>query len=291
MKKFPLLTLSAFFLASIVTTSCSDSDDPIPELTAPAGKIVAIIAGTSFEADGAAQIFNDEIMLGGNSGTQSISVIVTKAAVVGTYEVKGAAVGVTTPDAEVNYTPDGSTLYSSASATDGEIVGTVVITGIDETNKTISGLFNSRVVLDGVSKDVVSGSFNKIPYTTEAPSTLSAKVDGDDFAATVVVAQRAQGSIVVNGQTLNGSQILMLTFNDDITVGPHSIGQLNGGDIYTTYFVSLNPFVSTEGTLTITKHDVALKRVEGTFSFDALPPLGEGDGHTITQGAFAVTYN
>src|SRR5689334_11448126 len=137
MKNRVLAPLFAFLLVAVLSTSCSTSDDPGPAITAPEGKIVATIDGASFEGIGGAQIYNDEIMIGGNSGDEYISVIITKAAAVGTYDVKGAALGVTTPDAEVNYRPEGNILYSSSFATDGELVGTVTITEIDETNHTI----------------------------------------------------------------------------------------------------------------------------------------------------------
>jgi hypothetical protein len=288
MKKL-LNSLLAGLVMTVVLFSC-DSEDPGPTITAPEGKIVATIDGTSFEADGGAQLYNDEIMLGGNSGNASISVIVTKSAAVGTYEVKGAALGVTTPDAQINYTPDGSTLFSSSFATDGEVVGTVTITEVDETNKTISGTFSGKVVLDGTTKEVASGSFNKIPYTSTPPGSMSAKIDGVDFDASVVVAQHMQGLIMVNGQALNGSKIIVLSFGDDITVGTHSIESI-GSDIYATYTASLSSFVSSEGTLTITKHDKSAKRVEGTFSFEAEPFIQEGETHVITAGTFAVSYN
>jgi hypothetical protein len=289
MKKFVLTPLIIFLLLTVVS-SCSESEDPSPEITAPEGKIVATIEGGSFEATGGAQIYNNEIMLGGNSGSESISVIITKAAAVGTYDVKGAALGVTTPDAEINYTPDGNTLYSSVFATDGETVGTVTITEIDETNKTISGTFSSKIVLNGTTKEIAKGSFNKIPYTSAPPSTLSAKIDGADFTATVVIAQRAQGFLIINGQALNGSKIITITFDDNIAVGNHEIGEL-GDEIYATYTASLSSFVSTSGTLKITKNDTSAKRVEGTFSFEAEPFFEEGDGHTITAGSFSVSYN
>jgi hypothetical protein len=55
----------------------------------------------------------------------------------------------------------------------------------------------------------------------------------------------------------------------------------------------VNPdmFVSNAGTITITSHNKTTKRIEGTFSFPADPFGPDGDGHTLTEGTFAVTYN
>ena len=131
-----LLCLTLFGLLLMSCSKDSDNDTPV----APAGKFVAKVDGASFEADGAAQIYNDVIIVAGQMGTKTISVTVTKG-VVGTYEVKGTALGVT-PDAEINYSPDGKTVSSSVFAA-GETVGTVTISEIDQVNKTVSGTFSS----------------------------------------------------------------------------------------------------------------------------------------------------
>ena len=293
MKKFFLKPLLAISLVAVVLMSCSDdSDDEVaPDITAPVGKISAKISGASFEATGGAQISNNEILLGGNVGNEALSIIITKGATTGTYDVKGAPVGIT-PDAEINYTSNlGSNLYSSIFAPNGTKVGTVTVTEIDEANKTISGTFSSTVSLENGTSKEITGSFNKVPYVTAAASTLTAKIDGQAFTSTVAVGANAQGAIAVNGQALNGSKIIMVSFNDDIVPGTYPIGEPGMEDAYATYTVGMDIFMSTTGSLTITKHDKTLKRVEGSFSFTAEPFLETGTEHTITQGTFAITYH
>ena len=281
-------TLLCLTLFGLLLTSCSkDSDNDTP--VASAGKFMAKVDGTSFEADGAAQIYNNVIIVAGQMGTKTISVTVTKG-VVGTYDVKGTALGVT-PDAEINYSPDGKTVSSSVFAT-GETVGTVTITEIDQVNKTVSGTFSSKVIpaSTGSIADITSGSFTKIPYVTTPASTLTAKIDGTPFAATIVASQRGFGELVINAQSLNGAQIISLSVSDAITPGTYAIGEPGSEDAYALYTVSSNIFMSNTGTITITTHNTTTKRIEGTFSFTADPISAEGDGHALTEGTFAVTY-
>ena len=290
MKNVFLRPLFVFLLVTAVSMSCSDdSDDASPKVTAPEGKIVAKMGGVSFEGIGGAQLYNNQIIVGGNVGNESLSLFITKAAQVGTYDVKGAQLG-TTPDAEVNYSPDGASLYSSVYMIAGEKVGAITIIEIDETNKTITGTFSSKVVSDdATSMEITEGSFNKLPYITAPESTLSAKIDGETFTATTAVGQTSMGMIVLNGQALNGSRIITLSFGDDIATGTYPLEEL-GGDIYATYTVNMESFVSSSGTLTITKHDKSLKRVEGSFSFAASDFFEESGEVNITEGTFAVTY-
>lgn len=287
-KLFQTMLAVSAFVTLLLTASCSDDKDETP--VAPAGKIIAKIDGASFEGDAAAQIQNDEIIVAGLNGDESISIIITKAAEVGTYDLKGAPVGVT-PDAEINYTPDGGVhFFSTVFADNGVKVGSVTVTEIDETNKTVSGTFECKPVASGGgTAEIVSGSFTKIPYAEVADGRLSAKVDGVTFTASIALAVNGMGEIVVNGQSINGSKIITLSFDEDITAGTYDIGEL-GSDVYGTYTVSPDIFVSSEGTLTITSHNKTTRRVEGTFSFEAVDFMEELPGHTITQGTFAVTY-
>ena len=283
---FAALVFSTFLM------SCSEeSGDSKPSIDAPQGKIVATIGEHSFEATGGAQISNNEIIVGGNSGNETISIFITKAAKVGSYPFKGALIG-TTPEAELNYSPDLETLYSSVYAPDGEKVGTVTITDIDEDDKTVSGTFKCTVVTDaGETLEIASGSFNKIPYETAPSSVVSAKIDGKAFTSTVAIGQNGMGMIVINGQTLNGSKIITISFDEDIAAGTYDIGEL-GDDVYATYTVDGQYYVSLEGSITISKHDTSKNRVEGTFSFDAGDFFEEEEGVIkFTEGSFAITYH
>lgn len=288
-KPFQTILAVSSLVALLLTASCSDDKDETA--VAPAGKIIAKIDGASFEGDAAAQIQNDEIIVAGLNGDESISIIITKAAAVGTYELKGAHVGIT-PDAEINYTPDGGVhFFSTVFADNGVKVGSVTVTEVDVANKTVSGTFECQPVGMGGSgtAEIASGSFTKIPYSEVADGRLSAKIDGNDFTASITSARRDMGIVVVNGQSINGSKVITMSFSEDVVPGTYPIGDL-GTEAYGTYTVSLRSFVSSSGTLKITSHNKTTRRVEGTFSFDAVDFMEELPGHTITQGTFAVTY-
>ncbi len=159
---------------------------------------MAKVGDKSFEATGSAIIANGAIMIGGANGSEILTLIVNDIKV-GAYDAKGVKIGVS-PDAEINYTPDSKVFFSSTFAADGEKVGTITITDIDQAKKTISGTFNGFAIKDGVSTEIGSGSFNKLPYTEQAPSSMTAKIDGTDFTATVVVGATSAGYIGLNGQ-------------------------------------------------------------------------------------------
>ncbi len=217
-------------MAAAVLTSCSsDSDDDSASPDAPEGKIVAKVGDKSFEAAGGALIANGAIMIGGVNGSEVLTLIVNDIKV-GVYDAKGVKIGVS-PDAEINYTPDSKVFFSSTFAADGEKVGTITITDIDQAKKTISGTFNGFAIKDGVSTEIASGSFNKVPFTEQAPSSMAAKIDGTDFTATVVVGATAGGSIGLNGQFLNGSKMLVFSFSQDLKAGTYTIADLGEGDV------------------------------------------------------------
>jgi hypothetical protein len=64
-----------------------------------------------------------------------------------------------------------------------------------------------------------------------------------------------------------------------------------GDDIHAIYTVDHVSFVSSSGTLTITKHDTSAKSVEGTFSFVGESIAEDGSTHTLTAGTFFILYH
>jgi len=291
MKKFLLKPLLVFAMAAAVLTSCSDDSDDDNSGTpdAPEGKIVAKVGDKSFEATGSAIIANGAIMIGGANGSEILTLIVNDTKV-GAYDAKGVKIGVS-PDAEINYTPDSKVFFSSTFAADGEKVGTITITDIDQAKKTISGTFSGYAIKDGVSTEIGSGSFNKVPFTEQAPSSMAAKIDGTDFNATVAVGVTAGGDIALNGQFLNGSKMLVFSFSQDLKAGTYTIADLGEGDVSATYTLGTQTaYWSKSGTFVITKHDATAKRIEGTFNLTLYDIMEEKADVNITNGTFAITY-
>src|SRR5688500_16602989 len=292
MKAISKLLLSATLL-SVLFISCSD-DDSKNTPVAPAGNIIATVGGTSWEASGVAIIGNNSISVGGQSGGKTVQVTVFKDDVVGTYEVKGiGALTTFTPEAMVAYETTGS--YASASIYFDNIdaVGSVTITEIDEVNKTVSGTFHSKVksYTDETTIEITTGSFTKIPYTTEVTtSTMGAKIDGVQFNSNVVVSAKAMGMLGLNGQTLGGQQIITISVPETITVGTYALGELGLSDQYITYSKNGKTFVSVSGTLKITVHNKTTKHIEGTFTFSAEPFGFEANNVSGTEGVFSINY-
>jgi hypothetical protein len=150
------------------------SEDPEPK-TVPEGKIAATIDGVYYEADAEATLYgNGEFRLSSKSGNARLFVSMSHAPVVGTYELKGAAIG---PPAQewISYIPNGSLIFYSSETDPGLVVGTLTISEIDETNKTISGTFSSKLFHGDLVSEVTSGEFNKVPYEIIPPNTMKGK--------------------------------------------------------------------------------------------------------------------
>jgi hypothetical protein len=292
MKVISKLLLSAT-LMSILFSSCSD-DDSDKSPVAPAGNIIATVDGTSWEASGIAIIGNNSISVGGQSGGKTVQITTFKDDVVGTYEVKGiGALTTYTPEAMVAYETSGSFASASIYFDNVVAVGSVTITEIDEVNKTVSGTFHSKVksFTDGTTAEITAGSFTKVPYTTEiTTSTMSAKIDGVQFNAHVVVSANGMGTLVLNGETLGGQQIITISVPETIAVGTYTFGELGFSDQYTTYTANGKTYASVSGTLKITAHNKVTKHIEGTFTFSAEPFGFEADNVSATEGVFSINY-
>ncbi|PZR13473.1 MAG: hypothetical protein DI539_19390 [Flavobacterium psychrophilum] len=197
-----------------------------------------------------------------------------------------------------------------AYATDGgqnanDAGGEVIVTNIDQTNKTISGTFSFKVYRDADSKQLVitEGSFENLKYTGDEPSnpggsvvtpTFSVKIDGAGFTPANLNIQRSSSMIVITAtQTAGASaKVVMLTMPEAITAGTYDLqtsgsyigsyagGSATGGSI----------FLSISGKLTITEHDKTNKVIKGTFFFEGKDQIGSAPNAQLTEGAFTVQY-
>jgi hypothetical protein len=279
----PLLAIA---LASLVFASCSDDDAETAKLP-PAGKIVGKVDGVSFELDGEARLGATHILIQSVPTGHVLEIFVAKAAAVGTYDATGT--DGPNPDASVFYRDEQGNMYFSSVTEVGEKVGTVTITEVDKVNQTVSGTFSSKAyTVEGALKEITEGSFSKIRYVDIADNAMTAKVDDAEFTAVQTTAEQAEGKIYVEALANGNASIIILNFNDDITVGPHDIGSLYS-EIFAVY-LNDDVFLSTGGTLTITKHDTNTRRIEGTFNFDALLDDSSGEQHIITEGVFSLGY-
>lgn len=176
--------------------------------------------------------------------------------------------------------------------------GTVNITSIDETNKTMSGTFSfkARRSTDNTSRTISEGVFTNIPYITTLPpgnatDTFNVKIDGVAFTPSVVsgINNSMLSSIIVQGTDATGVKGVAVYFPPTITPGIYTIGSLTD-PYFGQYNSSMTNFLaSNSGTLEILFHDPATKRIRGKFNFAAEELTGTLTAQ-ISEGYFAVTY-
>ena len=143
-----------------------------------------------------------------------------------------------------------------------------------------------------------NGTFygNQVVFTTTAATSSSnssfyAKLDGANFVPTILYALKntSTNSISVVANRGGGAEAIGLTFPSNITPGTYNFEAFGNYVGQYTVVPSDPGFVATSGAITISSHDIATKRVIGTFNFTATSftaPLS----HQITQGAFDIKY-
>lgn len=187
-----------------------------------------------------------------------------------------------------------SSAFTSNGSTSGG--GRVVITEIDEANKTISGTFEFDVVRPTTqeSHSFTEGVFSKIPYETtisgSGDNTLTAKIDGNAFTASAVSGLLFNNQIQVSAANSDNSQSIGLVIPENASTGTFSIGEPFFDDYSAQYNIGSTTFLSsTSGQIIITAHDVSNQRIEGTFSFSA-EDFGQANQAEITEGTFSTSY-
>ena len=296
--------LKAFFLGLAVISlffSCNIEpyEGDIGATVNEAGVFKVVFDGQTYKADQVvATILDDAINISGVKTSSGENFIITLFGnSEGTYSL-----GVTENQVEMN-----SITYLKSSMSSTEIwasvldfstsQGELVITEIDDANKTISGTFFFTGHQESSSKNFTNGTFYKIPYQGGLlgnSNTFFAKIDGAEFVEDSVGGSKltltgVPPTIIISA-TKNNIQTISISVNADVTVGTYSfttsdlpLGQYNAS--LTETYVS-----KAGGELKITQHDVANKRLVGTFSFTASPFLSSGTNFEITEGSFDVVY-
>ena len=309
--------INQFLLLFLVTTtaflsSCSTDIEPIdPAVTIPNpsanGQLKVDIDGQTFVATNVQAVVNATsiAITGLRSGNNDLIQITLPAPLnqVGTY---------TWADATANNTLLGL-IYSNSSGnafvaapSNGDFAefpaytdtAKITVTAIDAQNKTISGTFqfNGGRFDDAgnlVMKKFTNGSFTNVSFAGDIASpssnTFFAKVDGVPFQPTSVNSSALSGSIFVTGKKA-GVENITLTVPSTITPGTYQFSTF--GEYIGMYIVDSTQngtFNADSGSFTIISHDTATKKLKGTFNFIG-KSLFSTDTHTITEGAFEVTY-
>lgn len=133
------------------------------------------------------------------------------------------------------------------------------------------------IVMGASSCSTVNGIFT---------SYYTAKVNGTVWTSTLSSGTRAVGRLTIAGTSING-QVLNILIPDGIAPGTYPMAAL--GNYTAEYRLGgLDIYTSTVGQLVVTSHDVANKRIVGTFEFTATN-VG-GTTLPVTEGRFSVSY-
>ena len=301
-----------FFLVLLSIASCNVEEFEEGILTAPVSEMFpeptgtasfsVTIDGESFIADApVATVIDNAINITGiRTSTGEVVTITVIGNAPGTYQL-----GVTQNQVEVNSASYVTSLDGSGqtwiAATDFVTPqGEVVITEIDQDNQTLSGTFS----FVGTNPDpevptvaLTNGVFSNVSFgaglvTGDASNMFSANVDGVAFnqesvnATLLELAGLSNISIVA---TKSNMETIGITVESNIVPGDYELGGFSPP--LAQYNVSFTNSNLGEGTLTVTQHDTANRRIAGTFSFSATSILpGDNPVFEITEGSFDVSY-
>ncbi|MDF2190835.1 DUF6252 family protein [Paraflavitalea sp. CAU 1676] len=260
------------------------------------GKLRMKIDGKQWEADSyaGATILAGYIVITGISSDKKNFMIQLEDEGATTYQLdqQSAHVAALSDDNDVN--PEAFATNQGQSAADAG--GSVVVTKIDATKKTISGTFTLKVYRDLDSKQIVltEGVFENIPYETQLPpnngpnADFKVKIDGTSWTGKTVNGAMVQGNLMITASELDLSKTVGLYMPAGITAGTYSFQQL--GPVLGVYITGTTNLGSQSGTLKITEHNTTTKIIKGTFDFKAVDILGGAASAQMTEGAFTVQY-
>lgn len=252
----------------------------------------ADFSGQTWAADAyEANIYNGTISIGGVRGSQGEGFgFLLNGTTVGTYASTSNLFAFSPANSDEQYLA-----FNPNSPTTS--VGSVTITEINTTNRTISGTFNftgywSDYSVTNVLPIVFSnGTFTNIPYTTTNPSTdtFYAKVDGTEFVennidVSLTSASGFPDAISIVGSKTNGDNV-GLSIAQSLPVGTYNFAGPFGTQVNSTCLFGGTLYNGDTGTLTITTRTPT--RIAGTFSLTVKNMMSNAT-KSITEGSFDV---
>lgn len=254
------------------------------------GTMTAQVDGSPWTATTkSAQISNGLINVTGIAANGHVITLTLLDEVEGTYDLFSASEGAAAYQTSTNPTDPSWVSHDSG--------GTVIVSSINTSNKTISGTFEfvgSRQS-DNSVRVISSGQFN-VPYLTELPpqtngNSLSADIDGTPFTASNVTRMVMSGfGLNIVGSDNQGIKSIGFRVPENISPGTYTLGGVGVSDYMGNYNASASEFYESDsGQLVISKHNLSTKEIEGTFSFTATSFLLPGSIQ-ITNGSFRLTY-
>ena len=196
------------------------------------------------------------------------------------------------------YTPAGSEYgyWSTSSTFPNENTGSITITNINTTDKTISGTFAFKGYWSDTSNTSIlpaqftNGVFQNIPYTTQQQTgdTFFAKVGGvefvdvDTFSTLIYVNGQEFISIGAQNAALNS---ITVSVKSSLDVGTYPItGSIANDNVQAIYNYQGTNFLANSGSIKIDSKTQT--RIKGTFNFitNGATPF------TVSEGAFDIEY-
>ena len=289
---FLSVTLVALFIISCSKEVSVDTLNAAP--AGVSGNFRAKIDGNDWVADKITEAARLQgiISIAGISNDHKTVVITLLDSGVHTYTLSNTTINVAAYVDSSAATP--ASLTTNAGINPGDAGGTVTITKIDESKKTISGTFQFAVFHpdNNRKKTFTEGVFTDIPYSTDpipgsgagnGKDTFAVKVDGVLWKPGFALAADAGTQFTITGMD-GADKWLSLFFTGGITPGTYPMG-----DLFTPYSGSYNGINSTSGSLQILENNTSKKRIRGTFSFHAEDALG-GNATELTEGYFSLSY-
>jgi hypothetical protein len=261
-----------------------------------AGDFVATIDGTAWQASANSKfafLYGAVTIIGISSDNKEIRINLS-AAQIGTFNLDAVS-------AEEGFFVDLSatnpaSLSTFQSADTSKAGGTVTISSIDSIHKTISGNFKISVYRqsDQIGKRITEGAFNQLPYVENLPppkltDTLSATIDGNTWAPANILAGLNSGLLYILGFAIDTSS-LELFMPQNAGPGNHLLDV--NGEYVGQYLPNLNTVLLSQGNgsgLTILQNDPIIRRIKGSFDFQAVELGGPGSAQ-VSNGYFSVEY-
>lgn len=125
------------------------------------------------------------------------------------------------------------------------------------------------------------------------------KIDGVDYRPPFVSAfkEGLSGRIIITGATGSNEQQVQFQLPDNVATGTYSEFNNISADVFIAVFYSpptsqdaADDGFAESGQLIITEHNVAAKRIKGTFRFVTRPSINAGTVWEISEGTFNVVY-
>jgi len=284
-QKIDNMRLLTYFFAGIITMLVLSSGCKKDNSVTPTGSMTAKINGASWSASIISDtIQNGTITISGKSQDNSLIWINLNQVRTGVFTLNDSSIHTAS-----YYSGDGISSYTTSYGLNAS--GQVNITGINYNDSLMSGTFSFIGVSPiGGEKQIADGKFNELHFKMPLVSSFHVDIDGVLWNAGIISGYLLmQSRLTLKGSVNDGTKFVSIVVPGNITSGTYHLGTL-----LDNYYGQYNPdsltnMYSYDGTLTITKHNTTINRIEGSFNFHAMELQGSASIN-LSAGVFKVTY-